>query len=283
MSSSGPAPVALVMGCGRSGTTLLEAMLDSHPDIAMVLHTRFLVDIVKNQSKYQVGDQLDLDLLAADLDAHERFRRWNLPHGVVGRLFARRRPGSLADALRLLLSSYAASGGKRRYGTKINSLAHHVPALAQLLPETRFVHLIRDGRDVALSYLDVDWGPSTCEEAAVKWRGRVESAREGGRSLPSGRYREVRYERLVEHPEGELRSVCEFLSVSYDPAMLRYHEGDLLSRLGDDRWHRGLRQPPKPMRDWRTQMPATAVDQFEAVAGDLLASLGYECSTQGTG
>ena len=90
------------------------------------------------------------------------------------------------------------------------------------LPEARFVHLIRDGRDVALSVLKQPWGPQTIEAAAEKWRSRVLRGRSQQPYL--GFYMEVKFEDLVLHTERELRRICEFVELDFDPAMLGYHE-----------------------------------------------------------
>ena len=90
------------------------------------------------------------------------------------------------------------------------------------LPEARFIHLIRDGRDVALSVLKQTWGPQTIEAAAEKWRSRVLRGRSQQPYL--GFYMEVKFEDLVLHTERELRRICEFIELEFDAAMLGYHE-----------------------------------------------------------
>ena len=150
--------------------------------------------------------------------------------------------------------------------------------LARLFPEARFVHIIRDGRDVVLSYQSVTWGPATATEAAVRWRENVRRGRRDGRRLGPDRYREIRYEELVADPEPLLRSLCEFLEFEWDGAML-HHQAAADAVIAATRFpaaHQRLLLPPtRGLRDWRRDMPERDVAAFEAIAGDLLHELGY--------
>ena len=161
------------------------------------------------------------------------------------------------------------------------------------LPEARFIHLIRDGRDVALSVLKQDWGPQTIEAAAEKWRSRVLRGRAQQPYL--GFYMEVKFEDLVLHTERELRRICEFVELDFDPAMLGYHEtaeqrlqekaralprahGEAQSAEKRLMSHAKTFEPPNPdlIGTWKQRMPPDDRAAFEALAGDLLADLGYE-------
>ena len=161
------------------------------------------------------------------------------------------------------------------------------------LPEARFIHLIRDGRDVALSVLKQAWGPQTIEAAAEKWRSRVLRGRAQQPYL--GFYMEVKFEDLVLHTERELRRICEFIELDFDPAMLGYHEtaeerlqekaralprahGEAQSAEKRLASHAKTFEPPNPdlIGTWKQRMPPEDRAAYEALAGDLLADLGYE-------
>jgi hypothetical protein len=163
------------------------------------------------------------------------------------------------------------------------------------LGEARFIHLIRDGRDVALSRRARGMGENKpLADVADLWRRRIENARRQARRL-RGRYLELRFEDLVADPEPALRTVCELIELEFDAAMLTHHEraGGRIAELGDleaagERRGReaGERQashalaakPPSAARTevWRTEMGAGERAEFEAVAGGLLAELGYD-------
>lgn len=112
---------------------------------------------------------------------------------------------SLSDMLRAFYAAYAARHRKPRWGDKTPGYVLDMPLIAEILPEARFIHVIRDGRDVALSLLPLWFGPSTLEEAARWWEERV---RAGRRDASSVQYIEVRYERLVLDTRTELRRIA---------------------------------------------------------------------------
>lgn len=270
-----------IVGRGRSGTTLVRAMLTSHPDMAIPYESHFPVTMSLAGSRYEDGDTLDTVRFLSDLFAHWAFRRWELPPEEVTAAFRSEDPEELPDAIRLVYRTYAEHHGKSRFGEKTPGFVLHIPLLAHVFPESRFVHVIRDGRDVALSYLQGGWGPKDLQEAAIYWKRFVERGRRDGLELGPDRYLEIRYEDLVADPEGQVRTVCDFIDLDFDDAMLHYFEqtdvvpGNL--RLHLERGHQNLRKPPtQGMRDWRKEMSPEGAALFQALAGDLLDQLGYD-------
>jgi hypothetical protein len=175
--------------------------------------------------------------------------------------------------------------GKRLVGDKTGQYARSLPTLHELWPAARFVHLIRDGRDVALSVLSwkknpgasrfPTWDEDTVMTTALWWSRNVELAREAGSKLEGRLYHELRYEALVDRPEEQCPAVCAFLDLPYDDAMLRFHEGRTRNAPGLSAKRAWLPITPN-LRNWREQMPAEETERFEAVAGRLLDELGYE-------
>ncbi len=271
-------PFPFIVARGRSGTTLLRAMLDSHPRMAVPPESHFLVTMGRRRRRYEVGDRFMVDRFAGDLSQQYGFRRWDLEVEVVRKRLIRAGVSTYPEAIREVFSLYAERYGKDRYAEKTPMNIIHLPFLAKAFPEAVFIHLIRDGRDVALSYLDTDFGVDSVAEAAIYWRRFVAKGRRDGERLAS-RYLEVRYEDLVSDPERVLRSICEFVSLPYDPVMLSYprHADQLLTRTSREEHHQRLRLPPTAgLRDWRVEMDPQDLQLFEALAGDLIEELGYE-------
>lgn len=269
-------------GCERSGTTMLRAMVDAHPEVAVPDESHFLPALAARRHEIETGSAVDVERLVRLLCSSPGFRRWGLNPGEVTDDLHRARPGQLAGAVRLLYRLYARRQGKSRYADKTTTYVFAMPAISAILPEARFVHLMRDGRNVALSLLQLPWGPGTVEEAAVWWRVRVEAARDAGALLGPRRYTGVRFEDLATSPATELERVTEFLGIPWDDRMLQYHDqssAGILQRMPEGRQqaHRNLRRPPTTtLRDWRRELPAASQLAFEALAGDLLEDLGYE-------
>jgi hypothetical protein len=278
--AAAPAAFPFFVGSGRSGTTLLRAMFDAHPDVAVPDEVSFIVrlDRPHNAVRYRRPGRIDVDALLHLLQTNSSFRRWGLPAETVRAALADPPVATFPEAVRRLYATYAAERGKHRWADKTPMHVQYLRRLARLFPEARFVHLIRDGRDVACSYLDAPFGPRSVEEAAFEWRRRVLRGRSQGAPLGQ-RYREVRYETLVARPEEVLRSLCGELDVPFDERMLRYHvdAADLIGSTVHPGSHQRLLLPPTPgLRDWRQELSPEDLATFEAIAGDALDTLGYE-------
>lgn len=250
--------------------------------MAVPQESHFLVKLGRQRDRYERRDGFDQQAFARDLCANWAFRRWAIPESEVQAALAEGAPASYPDAARAIYRHYARTQGKSRYGDKTPIYVLHVAFLADLFPEAKVIHIIRDGRDVALSYLDARWGPETVGEAAWYWKRAVRKGRRDGQLIGSDQYMEVRYEHLIADPERITRDVCSFVGLGFEDSMLHYFEEPdrILAGLPFVEEHQNLRLPPtKGLRDWRSQMPSDQVAVFEAMAGDLLTELGYERAT----
>ncbi|MDP9226991.1 MAG: sulfotransferase [Actinomycetota bacterium] len=264
-----PAPFFIVASA-RSGTTLLRLILNRHPSIAVPPESRFITEL------WQGTDEVDASEFLARLVDHDRFAEWELPIEAVRAELDRSPTVSYREAISAVYRAYARHKGKELWGDKTPRYVEHIPFLAGLFPSSRFVHLVRDGRDVALSYADVPFGPKTVARAAGLWKARVSAGIRTGRPLAPGRYIEIHYEDLAESPEKQLRDLCSFLGISFEPVMLDPGGGkdEVLSRAATYNPHVTGRLR-SGIRQWQKTMPDRHVEMFEAVAGDVLSTLGY--------
>lgn len=272
-------PFPFIVGVGRSGTTLLRAILDTHPDMAIPGESHFIPVMAKDSRRYETPGGFRWEPFLEDLMGHPRFRRWELSEERVRGSFIQDSPLSLAAAFRRVFALFAEGRNKTRYGDKTPAYVHHVASLAALFAEARFVHLVRDGRDVTLSRLDHPTMSASLLELATLWKRGVEKGRREGRWLGPQRYLEIRYEDLVGDPEGATRSLCLFIDLEVDPGMLRYHEraGEIIRPTQHPQTHSRIHLPPTSgLRDWKTQMAPADIELFDIVAGGLLEELGYE-------
>ncbi len=275
------------VGSGRSGTTLFRNVFDSHPQLAVMHEGHFIGAMARLRRRYETRDGFATTTFVNDLYRNDNFLRQGVERAIVTGALVESPPGDLADAVRRVLECFAAVNDKPYYGDKTPGYVAQIAQLSEMFPDAKFVHIIRDGRDVATSYLDRDeWGPSTIGEAAYYWRTRVGRGSEVGGRLGPHRYREVRYEDMVEDPEGTARELCDFLGLDFDPAMMAYHEKgrEFAASTKHPDAFAGLSKPvTKGMRDWRSEMAPEDVALFETIAGDLLRRLGYEVTGTGGG
>jgi hypothetical protein len=271
-------PFLFVLGSGRSGTTLLLAMLDSHPDLAIPAETGGFMLQTCDHPPLSGAGVLDIDAFLERVFQNERLQLWGLDAAALRQNLLETEPRTAPQGFRALYRFYAAAYGKSRYGDKTPNYVLKIPELSLYFPESRFVHVIRDGRDVALALRDVPFGPDTVEGCAEYWMTRVIAGRSTGQELGEDRYLEVRYEELVADPGAVLHRIVTFVDLPDSPAMLDYEEAAQrqLQMSPSPEEDQSLLQPLNPrLRDWRTQMSDEETKAFEAVAGDLLADLGY--------
>ncbi|MEZ5155639.1 MAG: sulfotransferase [Solirubrobacterales bacterium] len=289
--ASGPPPAPFVVGATRSGTTLLRLMLDAHPQIAIPSETHFIPELVSARDKHGATREQMLELLAS----HRRWGDFTIEPAELAERWAAIEPLTGADAVRAFFALYADKHGKHgaRWGDKTPGYVKSMREIQGYLPEARFIHLIRDGRDVALSVLKQTWGPQSVEAAAEKWRSRVNRGRSQAPYL--GYYLEVKFEDLILQTERELRRICEFIELDFDEDMLGYHltaeqrlqekaralpraHGEAQSAEKRLMSHAKTFEPPNPdmIGTWRERMSPADRAAYEALAGDLLDELGYE-------
>ena len=279
-------PAPFVVGVARSGTTLLRLMLDAHPALAIPGETHFLAPLIKRPPNTK-------EAFLKTVTGAQTWENMALESADLRAALDRLNTFSLADAVRCFYRLYADRFGKARWGDKTGNYLNVMTALQALLPEAHFIHIIRDGRDNALSFQGLWFGPGNdFADLAQFWVQRITAARQQAQSLPH--YLEVRYEALVTEPERVLREICDYIALPFDPAMLAHHDaaGSRLSEYTRPFGRQGMptdidqfreiyaraATPPDPARigRWRSEMPLAEQRRFEAVAGPLLRELGYE-------
>ncbi len=279
-------PYVFVIGCPRSGTTLLQRMLDSHPELAVANDTHFIPRAIAHLH----GD-VDFALapeLVARVRSYHRFYRLGLAdHEVDDAAYGAVTYGEFVSCL---YDTFAANNGKRLGGEKTPDYARHVPLLHGLFPSARFVHIIRDGRDVALSateWADGNKGPgrwtlwpqSRVGTCALWWKWQIAEALSCARALGPDLMLEVRYEELVASPREVLQDVAAFLDLDYAESMLHFNRGKRRDGAGLSAKQAWL-PPTGGLRSWRRDMHQESVAIFEELAGDLLSALGYPLETE---
>ncbi|HLM30993.1 MAG TPA: sulfotransferase [Solirubrobacterales bacterium] len=292
-------PVPFVVGVGRSGTTLLRMMLDAHPELAIPPETHFVNPLIQASGRLRFNARA-----AAKTIVHDERRRWNdfgLAEEELRAAMEGIRPFNTTDALRAFYLLYARKHGKERWGDKTPDYIRKMKKIQKSLPEARFIHVIRDGRDAGLSQnrriAQRGKEPVPPREMARRWRKRIVKSRIDAAEV--GHYMEVRYEDLISDTETVLRRICEHVEIDYAPVMLRYHEraderlqemaGALPAKKGRPVREAGERvqahamttRPPDPdrLQVWKTEMAEEENAEFENAAGYLLDELGYETVT----
>jgi hypothetical protein len=274
-------PPFFIVGCDRSGTTMLRLILDGSPDVAIPTESMILVDFAGRAGDALASDE-EFDRLAGAVWRHPKVREWGLPGGPPLRQ-GRTGPDAYRAALEAPFLAYAALHGKPRWADKTPYYVGELDRVKRVFPEARIVNLVRDGRDVALSLLRVPFGPGNVWAAARQWRAAIDAG-----DTASARYGEdvltIRYEDLVSDPEPVVRRVCEFCEIAYEPGMLAIEDA-AAGRLaaGQEGWFTELYAGigTRSVGKWRTGMTRSQQAVFAAGASEALRRHGYEVPDAG--
>lgn len=287
--SPSPNPDApfFVVGTGRCGSTLLQAMLMSHPDLRMPPETQYFEHL--DPAALGFADPLPDEQVNGYLHRALTDR---------ARFFLDARPGTAdayGDAVRTTLRSArdqflwicarltAAQSGDQ-LGEKTPQHWQSIGRITALFPQARFVHLVRDPRDVVAGLLEMDWWENnSARKTAKHWRNAIRAAVDHRLRDPD-RHLTVRYEDLVERPEPVLRDICGFLGVSFHPAMLSHRASARRSFAPGEIEYKGLATEPidrSRTGRYRTRLSASQIRVIEATVGvERMRELGYSPDDQ---
>lgn len=267
-------PPFFIVGCPRSGTTLLSDLLRNHPRLTIPGESHFIPAYFRGHGNPR--SDAEAVTLASRILSLYRIKRWGVP--IEPESFASDR--SFAAVIHRLYGTLAQQRAKARWGDKTPHYVEAIPTLLAIFPDTRIIHIIRDGRDVSVSWVKAGIEPANLYTAAQLWKRMVRAGRAAGAALSRDTYLEVRYESLLQQPRAVMAGVCAFLGepMCEDVLELTRDSDIVLSRLVGNRRLviRGSdRIDPTNFDKWRT-MPERDRALVESVAGDPLAELGYE-------
>jgi len=260
----------------RSGTTLLSALLDAHSQIAISPETHFFTRcqpsaVAPRERLEETWDRLlqqpgvqDMGVREADLDAV-----WQA---------VRAQPSAApSDLLRALLTTYAERAGAEAWGEKTPDHLAHVPTIFDAFPRAVVLAIVRDPRDVCLSLRGLPWNHDSLPESAWKWRRYARRTERYAELFPS-RFREVRYEHLLDAPETLVRDLLDWLDAPFDEAVLAFHrQAGGPADAGREPWKEKAARPidPANKEKWRERMGPAEQWLVQTIAGRYLRRKGY--------
>lgn len=284
----------IIVGAPRSGTTLLRFMLDSHPDMAIPPETGFLMEGKNLKGSDDDSREKFFHTVTAYPPEAPNWKDFQIPKEIFYERLLELHPFSTTEGFRLFYQMYAERFNKKLWGDKTPLYCNNLNEIEELLPEARFIHLIRDGRDVAVSLRKQWFSPGhDIEIQAQYWLNNVQTARSQGKRRKH--YLEIRYEDLLQNPEKILKQVCNFIGLEFSEDMLRYYERtpqrlkEHLGRFGKDgkvvvsqearlKQQEETQNPPDlaQIGTWKKELSIKDQQKFKEIAGDLLKELGYE-------
>lgn len=264
--------VLFIVGMPRSGTKLLRDLLNRHDEVAIFPHeTHFFPTLKSRLPRYgNINEWPNFSRLYDDLQQTIFFRRMTAS-GIsidAAKWFEGLQANDFRALLNALFSCYGSLTGARIVGDKTPSYITHVPLLADAIPHAKFVQIVRDPRDYAIS-MRAAWGKNMVR-AAARWKDGVRKCRGDAAKLGVA-YTEVRYEELLGHPREVISGLCDFLGIDFSEDMLKLARSSEL--LGDARGALSIVQDN--LDKWRQQLTERELSAIESVAGKFMVELGY--------
>ncbi len=262
-------PVILV-GHGSSGTSIFSRLLRNHLRVSFGTESQFIVHYYRRLDRYgDLADDANLRRLIHDISGERWFERCDFKFGfkfdeqaAFDAVKTRTYRGVL-DAIFLQLAQYNKMAP--RWGDKTPGYATDLPVIGELCPDAKYIHLVRDGRDVALSVMGRFWGAQNIYTAAQEWIEAVDAIDAFLKTLPAEQKLEITYEQLLSEPMATFERVVEFLEIEPREALLKQLEPLLLEQLNASNFDK-----------WRTKMTPAQRQQFERFAHAQLQRHGYE-------
>jgi hypothetical protein len=276
------API-FVIGAARSGTTLLQSMIDAHPDVALVGELHFFDQIM--QLRDTIPEPLDARAIRRLRQGIRKCPAIKFVPDIesILDLALPRLAGSPAASYSALfghlLAAFAERRGVARVGEKTPTNIRYLGELVTFFPDARIIHILRDPRDSISSRVRYPFTSSSVIFNTLLWKIEMIYALDFAADPTTGpdRYMEVRYEAVVADPVGELTRVAQFIGVDFEASMLAGHERtDRVFK--DEPWKDGVGRPVNSgsVGAWRKRLTPAQVGLLEYVAGDYLARTGYE-------
>jgi Sulfotransferase family len=266
-----------VVGSSRSGTTLLRLILAGHSRITIPPETWFILPLVE---RFPLRGSLTREQTTAAVKVITECHRWldmDMPSAELAAQVSTLYQPSLSDLINVVYRYHLDRSGKQRAGDKTPPYINIMAQLKTLYPAAKFVNLVRDGRDVAISFVDAHFKGRPYHGSEFEWTKAIRQGMSCRNTYLANDVLDVRYEELVTDVEGTTRRVCSFLGEEFEPAMLQFQDRMMLVPGREWDIHRKLDKPipPDATAVWRRKLSAVECFVIEASLRRELVKLGY--------
>lgn len=270
-----------LIGTSRSGSNMLRVMLNVAQSIDAP-HPPFFMEKLR-PFQHGFGDLSNdanyrrlIDAACRLIETNHVHWDWPIDREQVFKSCVSRSTIGVAYTLMDLSAQHQ---GKSSWLCKASGNVHFLPEIQENFPDARYLHLVRDGRDVAVSYLKAVVGEKTAYHIARQWAEEQRLCRDLGQSVGQERYLCVRYEDILTDTENQLRRICDWLKLDFDPAMLNFHEShEAMKTSKRGALWTNLEKPliSDNMNKWEKELSPEQILVFESVAAEMLDHYGYE-------
>ena len=274
-----------VVGSSRSGTTLLYSILLASGDFAVYEAETWLLESYAVRCGNLTKAENRKAFIAAWIES-EQFKRSGLSAEPFAAQLAQ--ATSYAGVLKLFMENIASLQGKHNWVEKTPGHVFHMEELARGFSDAKFIHLIRDGRDVASSKRKLGWSGTNDNDpmkqliwAAKGWEYAVNRGRSAG-AKPGTRYLELRYENLLTNMDEALNKINLFLHTDITIAQVQQCRVGALGKNNSAFANDGAVISRNALQRWKSDLSLVEIAAINLAIGKALSTLGYEAPTRST-
>jgi hypothetical protein len=273
-----PSPPFFIVGAPRSGTTLLAALLDKHSNIAIGPETQFFTEFIPWNWAHKAPKTYE-ELVDSALE-FKRIADFRLDRDRLLRHF-KQYDLSFANLLRAIIEMHALDRSKLRPGEKIPLHLEHVPLILHQFPGSKVIYILRDGRDVVRSLLEVPWAaphnPRRFRRFCMRWTDAMEAMFLYEKTLPADQFMIVKFEALLMQPKSELAKICGFLGEKFEPTQLEPVRASSAVPEWEKDWKGKAAHMPDAARvqAWRQSSDQQQIWIMNSMMGNMLERAGY--------
>lgn len=282
-----PERQVFVVGCYRSGTTVMRLMLSAHPKVYISMETNYIDRIGASLPSFgNLEEKANLMRLHEKITSYLLGERWNSVPDFSQLLTWTQVNGY---SYKSIVSFYGTWGawmeGREEllyWGDNTPRYIHSMSFLKALFPDAKFIHMVRDPRDVVASALRLPLGGKTPLGIAYDWERALLSGLAAESLWGSGVILRVKYEDLVTNPESILKRICNFLEISFTQEMLFFHRSEAAKELSRLRHHRRVSKPldSESVGRYRRDLPPKVLQIVESYLSELMLFMSYSSETE---
>jgi hypothetical protein len=265
-----------LIGAQRSGTTLVRLILNAHSQVAIPEEGTFFMPLLKKKYLGREFSGPSLKSLTGYLEHNPQFKLWGGRYDDYFQELSERKKITLGQLISDIYTVYSHGEGKQLWGDKTPSFFRKIDILAALFPEGKFVHIVRDGRDVFNSWRKMDPSKDNAPLVALDWSYKLRTIERSLEKMSPENHTTIRYEDLLENPENQVKSLCSFLAIEYQESMLDFYQTS--SRYIGQHHSALIFQPlnKENRYKWKQKLTRREIDAFTRVAHRCLRKYGYE-------
>ncbi len=273
-----------IVGSERSGTTMLRLMLNEHSRLFIPPESHFLEGLVRKFPRSKPVSDGELDQMISEVVSSRRWQDWGEDPEALKQYLKDKNVQTLPDLIDSVFRFCSGCDDSMRWGDKTPKYVYSINEIAETYPRARFIHIVRDGRDVCVSMLNTQWLGGSIRQISEHWCSATQAASDAELLLGEDRYLQISYEDLVCHSESALKKVCGFIGEEYQSNMLEFYkntEGKVADR--SKKYHTKTTKKPSPedIGRWSRELPISKVLVYEAQAGPQLHKYGYHLKFDG--